>query len=243
MSDLRKFLKATFIDLDDIKTDQMKGIEIPPIQKEVSGEITALPEVDINNIKNPDIFDCIKNRRSRRGFTDKAISLHGLSFLLWSTQGVARKLQDDKMTIRTVPSGGSRHPFETYLAVHRVDSLKPGIYRYLPMQHSLTFLFEDIDIQNKLIDGSLGQKFVGNCAVTFIWSAIPYRTEWRYSIASAKIILQDSGHLCQNLYLACEALGLGTCAIGAYDQKKIDELLHLDGEDEFTVYLAPVGVC
>jgi SagB-type dehydrogenase family enzyme len=58
---------------------------------------------------------------------------------------------------------------------------------------------------------------------------------------SPKIIAQDSGHLCQNLYLASEAIGAGTCAIGAYDQDKMDTALGVDGEHEFTIYVAPVG--
>lgn len=56
-----------------------------------------------------------------------------------------------------------------------------------------------------------------------------------------KDILIEAGHICQNLYLACEAIGAGTCAIAAYDQKAIDTLIGVDGEDEFTIYLAAVG--
>jgi SagB-type dehydrogenase family enzyme len=78
--------------------------------------------------------------------------------------------------------------------------------------------------------------------VLFFWTAIPYRSEWRYAAASHKLIALDAGHLCQNLYLACEAIGAGTCAIGAYDQALCDELLGVDGVDELTVYAAPVGV-
>jgi hypothetical protein len=59
--------------------------------------------------------------------------------------------------------------------------------------------------------------------------------------AAYKVIALDAGHLCQNLYLACEAIGAGTCAIAAYDQDRADELLGVDGEEEFSVYLAPVG--
>jgi SagB-type dehydrogenase family enzyme len=65
--------------------------------------------------------------------------------------------------------------------------------------------------------------------------------EWRYTIQSFKVIGIEAGHICQNLYLACEALNLGTCAIAAYNQKQADNVLGIDGEDEFTVYLAPVG--
>ena len=65
--------------------------------------------------------------------------------------------------------------------------------------------------------------------------------EWRYDLAAHKVIALDAGHVCQNLYLACEAIDAGTCAIAAYDQEELDELLGLDGENEFAIYLAPVG--
>ena len=54
-------------------------------------------------------------------------------------------------------------------------------------------------------------------------------------------MLLDAGHVCQNLYLACEALGAGTCAVAAYSQQAMDQLLELDGQDEYVIYLAPVG--
>ena len=55
------------------------------------------------------------------------------------------------------------------------------------------------------------------------------------------VIAVDAGHVCQNLYLACEAIGAGTCAIGAYDQEAMDALIRVDGKDEFVIYIAPVG--
>jgi nitroreductase len=44
-----------------------------------------------------------------------------------------------------------------------------------------------------------------------------------------KVIALDAGHVCQNLYLACEAIGAGTCAIAAYNQTLVDVLLGVDG--------------
>jgi len=83
--------------------------------------------------------------------------------------------------------------------------------------------------------------FVGKSAVAFIWTVIPYRTEWRYGAVAHKTIILDVGHLCQNLYLASETINAGTCAIGAYSQDKIDQLLGVDGTEEFTIYAAAVG--
>ncbi len=226
-----------------VQTDQMSGVPIPPIHKNVepNQEIVSLPEVDDSIIVNRDIFYCIKNRVSRRKFSDSNIPLKALSYLLWATQGVTQVMFEGKMTKRVSPSGGSRHPFETYLAVNHVDDIKEGVYRYLSLEHKLVYLFDTENRKEKVSQAALGQDFVGNSAVTFIWTVIPYRCEWRYMLESKKIILQDSGHLCQNLYLACESLGLGTCAIGAYDQMLFDNFLQLDGVDEFTIYAAPVG--
>ena len=77
--------------------------------------------------------------------------------------------------------------------------------------------------------------------MTFLWTAIPYRMEWRYDIAAHKVIAIDAGHVCQNLYIACEAIGAGTCAVAAYHQELMDSLLGVDGTEEFTLYLAAVG--
>jgi nitroreductase len=60
----------------------------------------------------------------------------------------------------------------------------------------------------------------------------------KFTLTSHKI---DVGHVCQNLYLANESVGAGACAIGIYDQKLIDEILELDGDEEFVLYLAAVG--
>lgn len=125
----------------------------------------------------------------------------------------------------------------------RVDreKLPEGIYRYLPLTHQLVQEFHEEGLGMKLTSACFGQRFVGEGAVTFLWSTIPYRMEWRYGLAAHRVIALDAGHVCQNLYLACEAIGAGTCAIGAYDQEKVDALLGLDGEEEFVLYLAPVG--
>jgi len=166
--------------------------------------------------------------------------LKELSFLLWSTQGI-RKLAAPGTAFRVVPSAGCRHAFETYLCVFHVEELAEGIYRYLPLEHQLLLISQPADLSSLLSEAALGQDFTGKSAVTFIWTAIPYRMEWRYDIAAHKVIALDAGHVCQNLYTACEAISAGTCAIAAYHQEAMDDLLGIDGDEEFTVYLAPVG--
>ncbi len=238
----REFLKDHVREeVDFTQTDQKKGVPMPSVQKEIpeQAELIDLPDPKDLNI-DTSLTEAISDRKSRRSFEDESIDLEELSFLLWSTQGV-RENKNSQRTYRTVPSAGCRHTFESYIAAFNVNGLDEAIYRYLPLEHKLVKEKEPEEMGNKVAKAARGQTFVGDCAATFIWTTIPYRMEWRYGEASYKVIAIDAGHVCQNLYLAVEAIDAGTCAIAAYDQDLTDSLLEVDGEDEFTVYMAPVG--
>jgi len=70
---------------------------------------------------------------------------------------------------------------------------------------------------------------------------VAYRAEWRYGTHSHRVALLDAGHLCQNLYIAVTALGLGTCGIGAFSHDECNRVFGIDGNEEYMVYTAPVG--
>ena len=244
MDKYRYFLKDSIRkNIDFLKTDQSKGLPPPPVQKSFkikSKRIDLVLPKAFQCISRIDLTEAIRQRQSYRHFKDEPLTIEELSYLLWATQGVRRQV-DSVTTMRTVPSAGARHALETYLFVFHVKGLKEGVYRYLPLDHQLVEEFKEEELRSKLIDVAFNQFYVGSSAVTFIWSTVPYRMEWRYDLAAHKVILLDAGHVCQNLYLACEAIGAGTCAIAAYDQEKTDSLLRLDGKDEFVIYMAPVG--
>ncbi len=245
ISQHRFFLKDTLRkSIDFRETDQNRGVPAPSLQKPFDPDLPriTLPKPDQwePSIGQIDLKRALANRKSHRSFTEDNLTLDELSFLLWATQGIRPSLAQNP-SLRTVPSAGARHSFETYLFVMRVDGLTPGLYRFLPLDNQLLFLTEIEEMQGKLSRATFGQRFVSKGAVTFAWTTIPYRMEWRYSLSAHRVILLDAGHLCQNLYLACEAISAGTCAIGAYDQERLDHLLGVDGDDELAVYLAPVG--
>lgn len=240
----RDFLKDSIrMELDFSRTDQSLGVKPPPIEKPHNPDkkhIDLVRDEDWEIRFNLDLVTAIKNRESHRNFSEQALTLEELSFLLWATQGV-RQVLSPGTAFRTVPSAGCRHALETYLLINRVKGLELGIYRYLPLEHQLLLEFVEEGLSEKMSSAVLNQRFVGRSSVIFIWTAVPYRMEWRYDLAAHKVIALDAGHVCQNLYLAAGAIGAGTCAIAAYDQKLMDNLLRVDGEDEFTIYLAPVG--
>ncbi|MFC1866097.1 SagB/ThcOx family dehydrogenase [Chloroflexota bacterium] len=238
------FLKDSIRKIVDFsRTDQNLGLPAPPIEKPYQKEKTVIPLVppsDLADLYAITLQSAINQRKSRRQFKGESISLTELSFLLWATQGI-RKTTDYGHALRTVPSAGARHALETYLAVLNVDNLGTGFYRYLPVSHSI--LVEKLDglAGQKIKEASFEQDWMANASIVFIWTTIPYRMEWRYGLAAHRVILLDAGHVCQNLYLAGEAIGAGTCAVAAYDQEKMDQVLEIDGNDEFVIYAAAVG--
>jgi SagB-type dehydrogenase family enzyme len=229
--------------IDFSRSAQSRGIPPPPPQKAAAPGERKIPlpgPDEWRSIPDVGVRTAIALRRSRRQFARDPLSMEELAFLLWATQGL-RPSRSANANFRTVPSAGCRHAFETYVLAFRVAGLDKAIYRYLPFGHALVEAGRREGMEDLLTKAAFNQRFCGESAAAFVWTAIPARMEWRYLEAAYKVMALDAGHICQNLYLACENIGAGTCAVAAYDQDLMDELLQLDGDEEFTVYLAPVG--
>lgn len=239
---LREFLKG-YRDADESDihpTDQQERLPMPPMEVRRGGEEMELPEWEVSPLSS-----LLENRCSRRKYDGSALTLEELSFLLWAAQGV--KTANEYRTLRTAPSGGARHPLELYAFVNHVEGLKPGLYHYLALEGKLERMGCRVNQADQLTYALAGQVFAGTAPVCLVWTAVPYRSEWRYDNMGHKDVLLDTGHSCQNVYLACEELKLGCCALAAYDQEAMDELLGLpsgqtDGKAaEFAVYACCVG--
>jgi SagB-type dehydrogenase family enzyme len=224
-------------------SDQVKELPQPPLAQGVkdTDTVITLPDPKTLDIPYIDLLTAINQRKSMRKYSNEPLTLDELTYLLWTTQGV-KQVIPRPATVRTVPSAGSRHCFETYLLVNNVVGLKPGIYRYAAIEHVLVEVDTTTpDLGKKYSDVCYGQPFVGTSAVTFIWAAEAYRTEWRYGERGYRYMHLDAGHICQNLYLAVEAIDSGCCGIAAFFDDQINALLNLDGTDQFVVYVATVG--
>lgn len=237
----REFLRLT--KYENLETSsQKRGLPLPSLELplEKGSELFDLPSgknVPLNEI---DLIQLVERRESLRKYLDKHLTLEEFSFLLWGTQGV-KSLTEKPLSKRTVPSAGSRHPFETFLLVNAVTGLSPGLYRYLALSHKLARLPGRENINQTLTEACLKQQHVKTSAVTFIWVAVPHRTVWRYSQRAYRYIYLDAGHVCQNLYLLAEAIDCGVCAIAAFDDDLANRAIGFDGEDLFVIYLASVG--
>ena len=188
------------------------------------------------------VESALANRRSQRSFQDKALSQEQLSQILWSAYGVTLPRPASPAQrggLRTAPSAGALYPLEIYAIIGNVDGIEPGVYKYDSGEHSIKQVIAG-DVRAELSAAALNQSMVREAPMSIFYSAIFNRTTDRYGERGVLYVYIEVGHSAQNVYLQVEAMGLGTCAIGAFTDDTVRELLNLPAEEE-PLYLMPVG--
>jgi SagB-type dehydrogenase family enzyme len=207
----------------------------PPYKQYVDAEKVSLP-TDWDADRG--LRETLQARRSCRRFGKSALTLKDLSMLLWASQGISGRAGN--FFLRTAPSAGALYPVETYLSVQNVETINSGLFHFQPAEFSLEKLSAESP-GNKIAEAALGQSFLANAGLVFIWSAILRRNFSKYGHRGMRYVFMDAGHICQNLLLAAEALGLGACPVAAFYDDELNALLGLDGTEESVIYLAAVG--
>lgn len=229
---------------------QSGGARQPALQQdEPSGRRTIeLPPVNNLRLGDYPLRKAIEERRSTRSFATTPLNNEELSWLLWCTQGVEKVVrtldgsgEEVLRTMRTVPSAGGRHAFETFVFTNRVTDAPAALYWYDSLEHKLVERLTGKDLAARISTGCADQTWMESAGAVFIWVAETYRMTWRYSERGYRFMFLDAGHVCQNLYLAAESIGCGACAIAAYDDDAMNGLLELDGKDRFVIYIGAVG--
>ncbi len=207
-----------------------------PDQYKVYPEAVRVPLPDPAPLTMP-LHEAIDRRRSLRDYVDRPLTLAQLSALLHAAQGITEPTYPK----RAAPSAGALYPLETYVVAHRVQGLEPGLYHYAVREHALERLSLG-DMRRDIALACLDQEHAATAGVVFVLSAIFQRERWKYKGRAYRYILMEAGHVAQNVYLAATALGLGCCAIGAFYDDLLNQMLGVDGEEEAALYVLTVGV-
>jgi SagB-type dehydrogenase family enzyme len=241
-----QFLEHTAFDHLD-KPAQMQGAKQPPLEAKYdkTKPVIELPPVSKAKLTHDSLREVMTERRTVRQYSPDPITLGELSFLLWCTQGIQETVPaydgTGLKTMRTVPSAGARHAFDTFLLINNVEGVLPGLYRYVALGHKLVQLNTTAGLADLFVRGCRGQMSVKKSAAAFFWVADVYRMTWRFSQRGYRYLFLDAGHVCQNLYLGAGAVDCGACAIAAFDDDAMSRLLGIDGENRFVIYVGTVG--
>ena len=233
-----QYQQATKYFRDSMTGRRLDWANMPESYKEFAGEYKVLPGPPAEGGKS--LWRSLGERKSLRNFSGAGISSQELGRLAWAASGANRVTVRGDFYFRTAPSAGGLYPIETYIQINRVEGLQPGIYHYSVPKHGL-YLLREGDFRTAMSEAALAQRMVGHADIVFLWTAVTGRNFWKYGQRGIRYIYTDVGHIGQNVYLAAAALELGCCAIGAFYDDEVNNLLGVDGEEETIVYMAAVG--
>lgn len=178
--------------------------------------------------------EAVERRRSVRSYSDDPVSLPELSAVLHAAQGIT-----SERGYRAAPSAGATYPMAVYVVAERVDELRPGIYAYSPETSTLETLRTGAFLSD-LAGAALGQPCITNAALAVVILADYSVTTDVYGERGVRYVHMEAGHISQNIYLQATALGLGTVAVGAFDDDGVAGLLGVE-EDLEPMYIMPLG--
>ncbi len=199
-------------------------------------KVVQLPSPE--KAKGAPLWDAAARRRSVRRYSAEPLAISDVSQLLWASQGVTA--EEGEFAFRTAPSAGALYPVETYLVVNNVQGLQRGVYHYGVQGHRLELLRAG-EFGHPLSVAALGQEMCARAPVVFVWTAVIQRSRWKYAQRGYRYIYLDAGHIAAHVALGAVALGLGSCQIGAFYDAEVNEIVQVDGKEEFAIYMTSVG--
>lgn len=238
MSIGEKFHYETGFDESGAVSNDLKFGDSLPLYKTYPNDAkVTLPIVEYDGLS---VEMAIQMRESVRAFKDSSISLTDLSLLLQAAYGITRHSPDELNSRRSVPSGGALYPMEIYVIIDSVDGLGAGLYHYQAMDHSLEIIQEGY-FSEEIHAAANNQACVGQTPLAIILTARFARSTHKYADRGYRYTYIEAGAVCQNIYLQATSLGLGTVAVGAFDDAAVNELLQVDGTSEAALLIMPVG--
>jgi SagB-type dehydrogenase family enzyme len=196
--------------------------------EKISQDELSLPEPAVDG--KFAVEKAIKCRRSRRNYKKGHISKDGLSQLLWAAQGITDKLNN----LRSAPSAGALYPMEVYAV------LPKGVYVYTPSSHSIKKVLSG-DKREGLYKVSLEQELLKAASCILVICAIYERSSIKYGGRAKRYCMIEAGAIGENIYLQAESLGLGTCMVGAFNDRDVQRVLGLKKSIR-PILLMPIGL-
>jgi SagB-type dehydrogenase family enzyme len=208
-------------------------------EKEDSGRVMVkLPDPLVSGTMS--LIEALWKRRSVREYKDTCLTIQEVSQLLWAAYGVSDSVSWNGYGLRTAPSAGALYPMEVYLVAGNVSGLPAGVYKYRPKGNYLV-QERSGDVRKELCDASWKQEMIELAPASIVYSAVFSRNTDKYGDRGReRYVCMDLGHSGENVYLQATAMGIGTCAIGAFTDEDVSKIMGMPKEEE-PLYIMPIG--
>lgn len=220
---------------DDQRMLEFSNTSSPP---DIYQEFPSTFSLPLRKFSEKDDLDSLvesMSLESRRG-------LDGISLLLDICFGERGKISfniQGEFLLKSVPSGGARHPTEIFLAFFNESHIEEGIYHYNVKKHSLDCIKEGNfydDFENATFD--LFKKFIEKPMGLVIFTTLYERAMWRYRDSrSWRALPIDLGHAIMAFRTVSHRLGLGTYTYQKFKDHKVNTLLGINPFEQTPLYI------
>jgi SagB-type dehydrogenase family enzyme len=179
----------------------------------------------------------IEQRRTNRSFENKPMAIQQLSQILWAAQGITGVSGFG----RSAPSAGALYPLDVYAVIGKksIEVLDCGVYHYSPRGHSIRKVADE-DRRKDIAIASLRQMWIAEAPVLFVITAEYRRITVKYGNRGIRYAHMEVGHVGQNIFLQCQALGLTAGIVGAFHDKEVAKIVRANKDHE-PLIIMPVG--
>ncbi len=225
-------LGLSFCGLGQFRPGHALATSCKVFEKEESMNLPA-PKLD----GNVSLETTIKQRRTVRSFANEPLTVTQLSQILWAAQGIT----EDRGTKRAAPSGGALYPIDIYAVVGKIGvrDLAQGVYHYDPPRHSLERIV-DTDQKEAVAVASLRQMWMTTAPVILVITVEYDRITIKYGERGKRYAVIEVGHIGQNIFLQCQALGLSAGIVGAFYDTQVTSAVNTPKNHE-PLIIMPVG--
>lgn len=222
-------------------TDGMIAIE----QDYRTHECVTLPdEMEVN----ADFANVLASRRSVREFAERSVTRMEIATLLAHACGNTGSMDvnGQRKPLRAYPSAGALYPVEPYIMVLDGDDIDAGLYYYSVTEHCLRALsVKDGDFSRTVNEAYIDEQGpvddISNTPVVFALTGAFWRQKLKYGPRGYRYTLQESGHVAQNILLTATAIGMGGVPLANFHDRRMNDLLNVDGTEEAVLYSIAVG--
>jgi len=209
----------------------------PNVFKEYQGiEPIQLPE-DIPPLKQ-NLLSLLKEEGADSA--SKRIDISDLALILRLTCCLTAKVRSagGDFYYRSTASAGALYPTEIYAATSGIKGIEDGLYHFEIHRQSLSPLRSGdfTDHIRRFIFRPAGK----SPHLVIIFSAICFRSSWKYRDRAYRYHLLDTGHVIENLFFAMKALRLPLDVYYDFNDREINRLIGVDDNREVALAVAVV---
>ncbi len=173
---------------------------------------------------------------------EQPLTVEALSHLLYYSAGVTRirRFNGEEFHFRAYASAGALYPIEVYVVAGKLGGLAAGVYHYHPGAHALRLLRAG-GHRASLAAAAAGAGAVALAPATVVLSGLYWRTTWKYEERGYRHLYWDGGMVLANLLSVAASRAIGAEVLLGFVDTAVDRILGLDGRQEVSLVLIPLG--